>query len=100
MQLVIIKDIHERKMLMNEMSEGFIILTGGFGTLREFFEVLTWAQLGLHTKPIEILNIEDFYHDLMNMLQNMVNIGFVKQEAYNMILEDNDVANLLLKKQK
>ena len=84
-ELIITKDMHERKLKMHELSQGIIMLPGGYGTLEEFFEMLTWAQLGLHRYPIGILNTKGFYDPLLTMLQDMVKKGFVKQENYDMI---------------
>ena len=99
-ELIITKDMHERKMLMHEMSEAIIMLPGGFGTLEEFFEMLTWAQLNVHYKPIGILNTNGFYDDLLEVLQKMVHRGFVKQEGYDMILVDESIEGLLIKMKK
>ena len=66
-ELIITKTMHDRKVTMYEKSDGFIILPGGFGTLDEFFEITTWGQIGLHGKPIGILNINEFYDDLLLM---------------------------------
>ncbi|MGB5818223.1 MAG: TIGR00730 family Rossman fold protein [Saonia sp.] len=96
-ELIITTDMHERKLKMHELSDGIIMLPGGYGTLEEFFEMLTWAQLGLHQKPIGILNTAGFYNGLMIMLKTMVDQGFVKQENYNMILIDDSMEALLLK---
>jgi uncharacterized protein (TIGR00730 family) len=63
--LILVDTMHERKTKMNELSDGVITLPGGYGTLEEFFEMLTWAQLGLHQKPIGILNINGFYDELL-----------------------------------
>ncbi|MEP3209689.1 MAG: TIGR00730 family Rossman fold protein [Maribacter sp.] len=95
-ELVVTQDMHERKLKMHELSEGIIMLPGGYGTLEEFFEMLTWAQLGLHQYPIGILNIDGFYTELMNMLTKMVDQGFVKQENYEMILVDETIDGLLV----
>lgn len=94
-ELIVTQDMHGRKLKMHELSEGIIMLPGGYGTLEEFFEMLTWAQLGLHQYPIGILNTNEFYTDLMNMLARMVDQGFVKQENYNMILVDESIEGLL-----
>ena len=94
-QLIVTQDMHERKLKMHELSEGIIMLPGGYGTLEEFFEMLTWAQLGLHQYPIGILNTNGFYTELLNMLAKMVDQGFVKKENYDMILEDDTVDGLL-----
>lgn len=94
-ELIVTHDMHERKLKMHELSDGIIMLPGGYGTLEEFFEMLTWAQLGLHQHPIGILNTNGFYNELMNMLAKMVDQGFVKKENYDMILVDGTVNGLL-----
>lgn len=96
-ELIVTKNMHERKLLMLERSEGIITLPGGYGTLEELFEMITWAQLGLHQKPIGLLNIKGFYDDLLKMLQKMVAQGFLKIENYNMLLVDDTVEGLLRK---
>lgn len=94
-ELIVTQDMHERKLKMHELSEGIIMLPGGYGTLEEFFEMLTWAQLGLHQYPIGILNTNGFYTELMNMLAKMVGQGFVKKENYDMILVNESIEGLL-----
>ncbi|MBT8181374.1 MAG: TIGR00730 family Rossman fold protein [Eudoraea sp.] len=94
-KLIVTENMHERKLKMHEMSEAVIMLPGGYGTLEEFFEMITWAQLGLHQKPIGILNINGFYDSLMGMLKTMVDQGFVKKENYDMILIDHSINGLL-----
>ncbi|WP_350292071.1 TIGR00730 family Rossman fold protein [uncultured Croceitalea sp.] len=96
-ELIITKDMHERKLKMHELSDGILMLPGGYGTLEEFFEMLTWAQLGLHQYPIGVLNTNNFYSELLNMLQHMVNQGFVKQLNFDMILVDESIDDLLNK---
>ncbi|MFD0861871.1 TIGR00730 family Rossman fold protein [Sungkyunkwania multivorans] len=91
------ENMHQRKLLMHDLSEGVIMLPGGFGTLEEFFEMITWAQLGLHQKPIGILNTNGFYDELMSMLEKMVKRGFLKMDNYNMIQVDDDIPTLLEK---
>jgi uncharacterized protein (TIGR00730 family) len=94
-ELIITKNMHERKLKMHELSEGVIVLPGGYGTLEEFFEMITWAQLGLHQKPIGILNVGGFYDPLLSMLKKMVDKGFLKQENLDMLLIDRTVEGLL-----
>ncbi len=94
-QLMITKNMHERKLKMFDLSDGIIMLPGGFGTLEEFFEMLTWAQLGLHAKPIGILNVNGFFDSLMQMLKHMVQSGFVKKENYDMIVVNSSITELL-----
>lgn len=96
-ELILVETMHERKTKMNELCDGVIVLPGGYGTLEEFFEMITWAQLGLHQKPIGILNIDGFYDDLINLVQNMVEKGFLKQINRDMLLISNDIGNLLEK---
>ncbi len=96
-QLIITENMHERKLKMHELSDGVITLPGGYGTLEELFEMITWSQLGLHRKPIGILNTNGFYDDLLAMLRKMVAQGFLKQENYEMLLVDGTVSGLLKK---
>ncbi len=96
-ELVTTENMHERKMKMHELSDGFITLPGGFGTLEELFEIITWSQLGLHQKPIGLLNINGFYDHLLQLLANMVRNGFLKMDNYELLLVDDDVDCLLEK---
>ncbi|WP_028375699.1 TIGR00730 family Rossman fold protein [Leeuwenhoekiella sp. MAR_2009_132] len=96
-ELVTTENMHERKLKMQEMSDGFITLPGGFGTFEELFEIITWSQLGLHHKPIGILNTNGFYDHLIAMLDEMVNRGFLKAENRALLIEDTDVDSLLNK---
>ena len=91
--------MHERKLKMHELSDGFITLPGGFGTLEELFEIITWAQLGLHQKPIGLLNINGFYDDLIKMLETMVAKGLLKMANFELLIIDNDI-NMLLDKMR
>jgi len=99
-ELITTKDMHERKLKMHEMSDGFIMLPGGFGTLEEFFEIVTWAQLGLHKKPIGILNTEGYYNDLLMMFNAMVTKGLLKKENLDLIIVSDAVEVLLDKMHK
>ena len=94
-QLIVTQNMHERKLLMHEKSDGILMLPGGFGTLEEFFEMLTWSQLGLHPYPIAILNTNGFYNELLQMLQKMVERGFVRKENYRAIIVDKNIDRLL-----
>ncbi len=96
-KLITTQNMHERKLKMHELSDGFITLPGGFGTLEELFEIITWLQLGLHQKPIGILNTNGFYDHLLKMLERMVIDGFLKKENYELVLVDDDVDHLLEK---
>jgi len=94
-ELIIVETMHERKIKMNELSDGVIALPGGYGTLEEFFEILTWAQLGLHKKPVAILNINGFYDSLETLIQTMVNNGFLKEVNQRMLLISDNIDDLL-----
>ena len=96
-ELITTENMHERKLKMQEISDGFMVLPGGFGTLEELFEILTWLQLGLHTKPIGILNVNGFYDDLLQLLETMVKKGFLKMENYDLLLVDTSEEKLLQK---
>lgn len=94
-ELILVNTMHERKTKMNELCDGVIALPGGFGTLEEFFEMLTWGQLGLHKKPIGILNINGFYNELVQFLNTMVNKGFLKEVNRDMVLVSDSIHDLL-----
>lgn len=93
--LILVDSMHERKTKMHDLSDAVIALPGGFGTLEELFEILTWAQLGLHKKPIGLLNIDGFYDHLKMLLQTMVEKGFLKESNFKMLLISNDIDDLL-----
>ena len=93
------KNMHERKLKMHELSDGFIALPGGMGTLEELFEIITWLQLGLHQKPIGLLNVNGFYNDLLKLLETMVRKGFLSMDNYELLLVDTTIENLLEKMQ-
>lgn len=96
-ELILVETMHERKTKMNDLCDGVIVLPGGYGTLEEFFEMITWAQLGLHKKPIGILNIDGFYNDLISLVQNMVDKGFLKSVNRDMLLISDNIDDLLEK---
>ncbi|UUF14133.1 MULTISPECIES: TIGR00730 family Rossman fold protein [Flavobacterium] len=94
-ELILVESMHERKTKMNDLCDGVIALPGGFGTLEELFEMLTWAQLGLHKKPIAILNINGFYDSLLELLQTMSEKGLLKEANQKMLLVSDDIDDLL-----
>jgi uncharacterized protein (TIGR00730 family) len=96
-ELIWVESMHERKMKMHELSGGVICLPGGFGTLEETFEMLTWGQLGLHQKPIGLLNIDSFFTSLLDFLDQLVSAGFLKQANRDMLLESREATSLLEK---
>lgn len=96
-ELILVESMHERKTKMNDLCDGVIALPGGFGTLEELFEMITWAQLGLHKKPIAILNINGFYDYLIQLTEVMVSKGLLKEVNQQMLLVSNDIDDLLNK---
>jgi uncharacterized protein (TIGR00730 family) len=84
-QLVLVETMHERKALMAQEADAFVALPGGFGTLDEFFEILTWAQLGIHSKPCVLVNIGGYYDQLLNFLNIAVDQGFLKPANSSLI---------------
>lgn len=96
-EMITVDTMHKRKALIFDMSDGFIALPGGFGTLDELFEMLTWAQLGLHQKAVGILNINGYYDSILNGIGTMVDEGFLKIENREMIQVSTGAEELLLK---
>lgn len=94
-ELILVESMHERKTKMNDLCDGVIALPGGFGTLEELFEMLTWAQLGLHKKPIAILNINGFYDSLIELTNTMVEKGLLKGANQKMLLVSDNIDDLL-----
>jgi uncharacterized protein (TIGR00730 family) len=94
-KLILVDSMHERKIKMNDLSDGVIALPGGFGTLDELFEMLTWAQLGLHKKPIAILNIGGYFDSLITFTQTMVEKGLLKEVNQQMLLVSDSIDDLL-----
>jgi uncharacterized protein (TIGR00730 family) len=94
-ELVLTDTMHERKTKMNDLSDGVIALPGGYGTMDELFEMLTWGQLGLHKKPIGLLNIAGFYNSLLALTDDMEQKGFLKPENRRMLLDAPSVEGLL-----
>lgn len=94
-RLHIVKDMHERKAMMAELSDGFIAMPGGIGTLEELFEVFTWSQLGFHDKPIGLLNVDGFYDGLIAFLEHVVSQGFLKPAQATLLMHEADGKVLL-----
>jgi uncharacterized protein (TIGR00730 family) len=94
-ELHIVKNMHQRKQLMNDLCDGIIALPGGFGTLEEFFEVLTWRQLGLHNHPIGLLNVNGFYDYLLKQMDVMVDQRFLKPANRKLVITSGDAIELV-----
>src|SRR5580698_11585648 len=99
-KLVLVETMHERKALMAKEADAFIALPGGFGTLDEFFEILTWAQLAIHAKPCVLINTGGYYDHLLSFLQLAIDQGFLKRETFALIHIVADAAEALKCMQK
>jgi uncharacterized protein (TIGR00730 family) len=94
-KLHVVKDMHQRKAMMAELSDGFIAMPGGIGTLEELFEAMTWSQLGLHQKPLGLLNVGGFYDGLIAFVSHLVTQGFLRKEHAGLLMHEADPATLL-----
>ena len=94
-KLHIVENMHQRKQMMNDLCDGIIMLPGGFGTLEEFFEVLTWLQLGLHNHPVGVLNINGFYDALLTQMDVMVEQRYLKPANRKLVLTSADPIELV-----
>ncbi len=94
-ELIVVKTMHERKATIARMSEGFVALPGGIGTFEEILEIWTWAQLGMHAKPIGILNVHGYYDKLVAFLDHAVDQGFFARTTRDMLIVEEDPATLL-----
>jgi uncharacterized protein (TIGR00730 family) len=96
-ELRIVKSMHERKAVMSDLSDGFIALPGGFGTLEEFCEVVTWSQLGIQAKPCGLLNVENYFAPLLELFDQAVRERFLSEANRQLVLDDADPERLLEK---
>jgi uncharacterized protein (TIGR00730 family) len=94
-ELRVVASMHERKATMNALADGFVALPGGLGTFEETLEVLTWAQLGIHAKPVGVLNVEGYYDGLLRWLAHAAAEGFVRREHLGLLLFSDTAAELL-----
>lgn len=94
-ELIMVDSMHERKLKMSELAEGFIALPGGPGTMEEYFEIFTWAQLGLHQKPCGILNVQHYYDPLIALLDQMTREAFMLENHRSMVLTDTTPEGML-----
>jgi uncharacterized protein (TIGR00730 family) len=93
--LHVVETMHERKAMMADLSDAFIAMPGGLGTIEEIFEIWTWGQLGIHAKPIGFLNVLDYYSPLMQFLDHAVAAGFVRPQHRDVAMVDADPRSLL-----
>ena len=91
----IVKDMHERKAMMASLADGFIAMPGGMGTLEELFEMLTWSQLGIHSKPVGLLNVDGFYDGLIGFIQHASEQGFIRPQHATLMMSSADPQALL-----
>lgn len=96
-ELIVVKSMHERKIKMDELSDASITLPGGFGTMDELFEMLTWAQLGLHKKPVALLNANGYYDAIISLLERMTKDGLLKNANKQILLADDNMQALFEK---
>lgn len=91
----LVDTMHQRKAMMSELAEGFVTLPGGFGTMEELFEMLTWAQLSLHKKPIGLLNVDGYYDSLVKFIEDMSKGGLLKKEHAELLIVSDNIEDLL-----
>lgn len=94
-ELITVKTMHERKAMMHDKSDAFIALPGGFGTMEELFEILTWAQLNLHQKPVGVLNINGYYDALIQLVETMITAGLLNEQYKGMLLISDSIEDLI-----
>lgn len=94
-ELITVSTMHERKLKMNELCDGVITLPGGWGTMEEMFEMITWGMLWLHRKPVGILNVNGYYDALIALCDSMVQEGFLKEQFKDTLLVSTDISDLL-----
>jgi uncharacterized protein (TIGR00730 family) len=99
-ELHVVPDMHQRKKMMADLSDAFVAMPGGAGTLEELFEVFTWAQLGYHQKPVAVLNIDGFYDPLVSLLRHTVDEGFMQQKYFDILQIDANPEALIGKLQR
>lgn len=95
MDLTVVRTMHERKAMMADRADGFIMLPGGYGTMDEFFEVLTWTQLGIHVKPCAVLDVNGYFGPLLGLLDHAAGKGFLRDDHREMVLTGTDPVGLL-----
>ncbi len=94
-RLFVVKDMHERKAMMSDLSDGFIAMPGGMGTLEELFEMLTWSQLGIHSKPVGLLNVDGFYDGLVSFIGHLQTEQFVRPQHAALMMVEREPEALL-----
>jgi uncharacterized protein (TIGR00730 family) len=91
----VVPGMHERKRMFTDLSDGFLTIPGGVGTMDELWEAVSWAQLGYHAKPVGLLNVAGFYDQLIAFNSHMIDVGFIREQHQGILISDNDLARLL-----
>ncbi len=94
-ELHIVPGMHERKRMFTDLSDGFLTIPGGVGTMDEFWEAISWSQLGYHNKPVGLLNVAGFYDHLIAFNAHMIGVGFIRPQHQNILITDPDLPSLL-----
>ena len=94
-ELFVVRNMHERKAMMAELSDGFIAMPGGMGTLEELFEMLTWSQLEIHAKPVGVLNVAGFYDQLAGFISHAADQGFIRPQHRHLMMVERDPEALI-----
>jgi uncharacterized protein (TIGR00730 family) len=94
-EMRVVGSMHERKAIMADLADAFIAMPGGFGTFEEFCEIVTWAQLGLHTKPCGLLNVKGYYDSLIALFDHGLNEGFIRPQHRSLVLQETDPDQLM-----
>ncbi len=94
-ELLVVRTMHERKLTMAERSDAFVALPGGIGTLEELYEVWSWRQLGIHHKPVALLNVAGYYDGLLSFMRSSVESGFVSEEHHQLLIVERDVTTMM-----
>ena len=94
-EIHVVPGMHERKRMFTDLSDGFLTIPGGVGTMDELWEAISWAQLGYHTKPVGVLNVAGFYDKLIEFNQHMIEVGFVRDQHKGIMIADTDLPTLI-----
>lgn len=94
-EIHVVPGMHERKRMFTDLSDGFLTIPGGVGTMDELWEAISWAQLGYHTKPVGLLNVAGFYDQLIAFNQHMIEVGFIRDQHKGIMISDDDLPTLL-----
>jgi hypothetical protein len=94
-EIHVVPGMHERKRMFTDLSDGFLTIPGGVGTMDELWEAISWAQLGYHTKPVGVLNVAGFYDKLIEFNQHMIEVGFVRDQHKGIMIADADLPTLI-----